>query len=125
MVNILLKNILGSTTGSVVLAWQANSIADGGGLANTGVVEEQGVAAEGPVSGDVTATATATATAQTKGKENRLCLLWVLSVAIEWRFNSNEAQTQSHPVIQQPHTLSQTRAVPSTTSPASTTKRSC
>ena len=31
----------------------------------------------------------------------------------ERRLNGNEAQTLSHPVTQQPHTPSQTRAVPS------------
>ena len=42
----------------------------------------------------------------------------------ERRLNGNEAQTQSHPVIQQQlHTPSQTRAVPSTASPASTSNK--
>ena len=66
--NVSLKNILGSKTVPVVSAWQPKS-GDGSGLANTAVVEEQGEAGEGPVSGD--ATAAATATAQTKGKKGK------------------------------------------------------
>jgi E3 ubiquitin-protein ligase ZNF598 len=62
--NVSLKNILGSTTGPVVSAWQPKS-GDGNGLANTAVVEEQGEASEGHVSGD------ATATAKTKGKKGK------------------------------------------------------
>ena len=78
--NVSLKNILGSTTGPVVPAWKqsnssmgdgTSSSGGGGSLANTAVVEEQGEAGEGPVSGDAIVTTTATATTQTKGRKER------------------------------------------------------
>jgi len=75
--NVSLKNILGNTTGPVIPAWQqqSNSMGDGGGLANTVVVEEQGGVGEDPViSGDATVITTATATTtttQTKGRKEK------------------------------------------------------
>ena len=76
--NVSLKNILGSTTGPVVSAWQQSNspMGDSGGsagdgLADTAVVEEQGEIG-GPISGDTPMTATTTTTtSQTKGRKER------------------------------------------------------
>lgn len=77
--NVSLKNILGSTTGPVVSAWQQSNSTmgdggdGGGGLANTAVVEEQGEVG-GPVAGDASTaltTTTTTTTPQTKGRKER------------------------------------------------------
>ena len=71
--NVSLKNILGSTTGPVVPAWQQSG--DDGGLANNAVVvEEQGGVGEDPIPGDAMATAAAvnaTTSTQTKGRKER------------------------------------------------------
>jgi len=72
--NVSLKNILGSTTGPVVSAWQSNSSMGDVGGGGQAVAEEQGgeVGEGHAVSGDATATATTTtATTQTKGRKER------------------------------------------------------
>ena len=59
--NVSLRNILGTTTGPVVSAWQPNTAMGDG----NGQVEDQGEAGEGPVSGDTKAAS------QTKGKKGK------------------------------------------------------
>ena len=69
--NVSLKNILGSTTGPVVSAWQPNSTGDNNQIT---AVEDQREAIEGSVQvddGNDAATATLTAASPMKGKKGK------------------------------------------------------